>query len=66
MPLPRTVGEWLAEGGAGMPGMWWMGRPGQKWLGVVLLGDSLCFFYEQARPDGAHELRASVVKLPRA
>jgi len=66
MPLLRTGGERLAEGGAGMFGTCWMGRPGQKWLDVVPLGDSLCFFYEPARPDGSQLVRASVVELPRA
>ena len=33
-----------------------------RYMDVVPVGDSFYYFYEIARPDGAHELRASVVE----
>jgi hypothetical protein len=34
-----------------------------RYMDVVPVGDELYFYYEAARPDGAHELRASVVQV---
>lgn len=35
-----------------------------RYLDAVQVGDEVWFYYEWAREDGSHELRASVVKLP--
>lgn len=34
-----------------------------RYMDIVPLGDCYYYFYEQCRPDGAHELRGNVVKI---
>ena len=39
------------------------GRGTLRYIDAVVLGKRLHYFYEMARPDGAHELRTAVVEL---